>query len=108
MSFESNQLNIPNLQTERLLLRSLTMADWPAYENLMMSERAKYMGGPYTQAAAWGLFCSDMAQWLLVGHGALMFDDRESGQCLGQVGINHGPLFPEQELGWFVYPEAEG
>jgi len=27
----------------------------------------------------------------------------ESGECVGQVGINHGPLFPEKELGWFVY-----
>lgn len=24
------------------------------------------------------------------------------------MGINAGPLFPEWELGWFVYPEFEG
>lgn len=43
-----------------------------------------------------------------MGHGALMIDDARSGECLGQVGINHGPLFPEHELGWFVYESAEG
>lgn len=43
-----------------------------------------------------------------MGHGALMMEDRDSGQCLGQVGINHGPLFPEHELGWLVYSDAEG
>ena len=54
------------------------------------------------------MFCHDIAQWLLMGHGALMIDDTQSGECLGQVGINHGPLFPEHELGWLVYPAAEG
>lgn len=73
-----------------------------------MSDRAQYMGGPYTQAAAWGLFCSDYAQWGFMHHGSLMIEDPGTGRCLGQVGINHGPLFPEHELGWFLYQEAEG
>jgi RimJ/RimL family protein N-acetyltransferase len=99
---------IPTLETERLILRPMNMDDWPNYLALMQSERATYMGGPATKAVAWGMFCHDMAQWALMGHGALMVDDRNSGQCLGQVGINHGPLFPEHELGWFVYADAEG
>ena len=37
-----------------------------------------------------------------------MIDLRTSGECLGQVGISHGPLFPEKELGWLLYPSAEG
>jgi len=37
-----------------------------------------------------------------------MLEERESGLCLGQVGINSGPLFPEDEIGWLVFPEAEG
>jgi len=101
-------VDVPVLKTERLLLRCPAMKDWPAYEQLMRSERAKYMGGPHSQSSAWGMFCSDIAQWDLLGHGALMFDSRVSGECLGQVGINRGPLFPELELGWFVYLEAEG
>jgi hypothetical protein len=99
---------IPTLETERLRLRVQTMQDWPAYASLMMSDRAVHMEGPHTMAEAWGLFCHDLAQWPLLGCGALMIDDRETGECLGQVGINHGPLFPEHELGWMVYPGAEG
>jgi len=99
---------IPTLRTERLTLRPMKMADWPDYANLMQSERARYMGGPMPEAAAWRMFCHDVALWELMGHGALMIDDRETGQTFGQVGINHGPLFPEHELGWFVYPHAEG
>jgi RimJ/RimL family protein N-acetyltransferase len=66
------------------------------------------MGGPHATAAAWGMFCHDAALWALTGQGALMLQDRNTGRCLGQVGINSGPLFPEQELGWFVYAHAEG
>ena len=101
-------VKIPTIETKRLLLRPMTMDDWPDYAALMQSERAAHMGGPYTEQGAWGMFCHDAAQWLLMGHGALMFDDRESGRTLGQVGINHGPLFPENELGWYVYTHAEG
>lgn len=37
-----------------------------------------------------------------------MIEDRQTGTRLGQVGINSGPLFPEQEIGWLVFLEAEG
>lgn len=101
-------MNAPKIETERFVLRPMKMEDWPAYAELMQSDRARHMGGPMTRNAAWGMFCHDVALWALMGHGALMIEDRISGECLGQVGINHGPLFPEHEIGWFVYPHAEG
>ncbi len=48
------------------------------------------MGGPFEARAAWGMFCHDLACWLLFGHGALMIELTVSKQCIGQVGINHG------------------
>lgn len=100
--------DIPRLETERLILRAPGMEDWPDYADLMLSPRAVYMDGPFTISYAWGMFCHDIAQWPLMGHGALMMEERASGACLGQVGINHGPLFPEHELGWLLYQHAEG
>lgn len=99
---------IPTLNTERLILRPPVAADFTAYAALMASERAVYMGGPFDERAAWGMFSSDVAMWALYGHGALMVDLASTGQCVGQVGINHGPLFPEKELGWFLYDGHEG
>jgi RimJ/RimL family protein N-acetyltransferase len=99
---------IPTLVTPRFNLRAMRFEDWPAYRQLMASERARFMGGPFSDTLAWGMFCSDHAQWDLLGCGALMIDDQTTGACIGQVGINAGPLFPEWELGWFIYPEFEG
>ncbi|MGI2031160.1 GNAT family N-acetyltransferase [Rhizobium panacihumi] len=104
-------LPIPTLLTERLTLRVPRMDDWPAYAAFMATERSIYMGGPHAQAIAWGMFCHDVAQWQLLGHGALMIEVREgeaTGQCVGQIGINAGPLFPEYEIGWMLYDGFEG
>ncbi|MBQ2262073.1 MAG: GNAT family N-acetyltransferase [Loktanella sp.] len=99
---------IPTLVTERILLRPMVADDWGPYSALMLSDRSRYMGGPFSKAAAWGMFCADHAQWDLFGAGALMLEEQSTGMCIGQIGINSGPLFPEQEIGWLVFPEAEG
>jgi RimJ/RimL family protein N-acetyltransferase len=96
----------PTLTTARLRLRPMSEGDFPAYAVFMASARSVFMGGPYDVRAAWGVFCHDAAGWALFGHGALMID--HDGQTVGQVGVNHGPLFPEPELGWLVYDGHEG
>ena len=100
-------MDIPTFTTDRLTLRPMTFADWPAYLGLWSTDRSRFMGGPLDRDAAWGAFCQDHAQWSLFGHGALMMDLAD-GTCVGQVGINHGPLFPEKELGWMLYDGYEG
>ncbi len=98
----------PTLKTERLILRLPKIEDWPAFLKTMGAERSCYMGGPFEVDAAWGMFCHGVAQWALMGHGALTIENRQSGECLGQIEINSGPLFPEHELGWVLHQEAEG
>jgi RimJ/RimL family protein N-acetyltransferase len=99
---------IPRIETPRLVLRAPVAGDFPAYARLMASPRAVGLGGPHDERTAWGIFCHDVACWTLFGHGALMVDLRASGVCVGQVGINDGPLFPEKELGWLLYEGHEG
>ncbi len=99
---------IPTLRTPRLVLRPMAEADFPAYATFLASPRAAGLGGPLSTRQAWGMFCHDIACWSLFGHGGLMIDLRTDGVCIGQVGINHGPLFPEKELGWLLYAGYEG
>ena len=99
---------IPTLHTRRLTLRAPAMTDFPAYAGFWASRRSRHMGGPRDPQGAWFWFCHDCAQWQLTGHGALMIDRSDTGETVGQVGVNAGPLFPETELGWMLYPDHEG
>lgn len=96
----------PTLTTARLLLRAMVPDDFGPYAALMAGQRSVFMGGPYAVRDAWGLFCHDAAGWDLFGFGALMIE--VNGRTVGQVGINHGPLFPEPELGWMLFEGYEG
>jgi RimJ/RimL family protein N-acetyltransferase len=95
----------PTLHTARLVLRPATMADFPAYAAFVTSDRARFMGGPHDRAKAWDWFCNDTAQWVLLDMGALIVTHQ--GRAIGQVAVCHGPIFPEAELGWFLYGAAD-
>lgn len=99
---------IPTLETARLVLRPPTLDDYPAFAAIMKSDRARYMGGPFDDWGAWGMFCHDIVGWSLFGHGALMIERKSDSLCIGEVSINHGPLFTEKELGWMLYEGHEG
>ena len=99
---------IATIRTDRLTLRPQVFEDFPAYHAFPASPRSAGMGGPFDARAAWGMFCHDLACWPFFGHGALMIELADTKQCIGQVGINHGPLFPEKELGWLLYDGYEG
>ncbi|WP_209427321.1 GNAT family N-acetyltransferase [Pararhodobacter sp. SW119] len=98
----------PIIRTERLLLREPILADWPSFAEVMTSDRARHMGGPFSIEYAWGAFCHGIALWQLFGVGNLSIELRATQQCIGQIEINQGPRFPEPELGWQLQSEAEG
>lgn len=101
-------MSAPTLRTERLVLRPLQAADFPAYGAFLATERSRFMGGPYTGWAAWGMFCHEIACWDLYGHGGLLIERLSDGAAMGVIEVNDGPLFPEKELGWMLYEGFEG
>lgn len=101
-------MTAPTLTTVRLTLRAPVAADFPAYAALMASPRSAGMGGPFDEREAWGIFCHEIACWHLFGHGGLTITRTDTGEAVGMVEINAGPLFPEPELGWQLYDGHEG
>jgi RimJ/RimL family protein N-acetyltransferase len=95
----------PTLQTTRLVLRPLTMADFPIYRDFVTSDRTQFMSGPHDAATAWNWFSNDTAQWALLDLGALAVTCQ--GRAVGTVGVCGGPIFPEPELGWFLFDAAD-
>ena len=99
---------VPILHTDRLVLREPILDDWPTFADIMTSDRARFMGGPFSVDYTWGAFCHGLALWRLFGVGNLTIELRRTGECLGQIEINQGPRFPEPELGWQLSKPAEG
>ncbi len=100
--------HIPVLETDRLVLRAQTRADWPAYKALLMSERARYMGGPKDDQGAWAAFAGDLAGWLLDDFGYWTAVLKNTNDAVAFLGIMKPPIFPETEIGWMTTPEGEG
>ncbi|PIE14161.1 MAG: GNAT family N-acetyltransferase [Rhodobacterales bacterium] len=101
-------LDVPVIETERLILRALTMADFPAYRDAFASQRTQYVGGPLDELQSWSNFCKETAPWTLTGLGAWAVEERDSGAFTGVIGFYNHPYFPEVELGWMVLPTGEG
>lgn len=99
---------IPTLTTDRLILRPHRMDDFDMLATVMATPHVQYMGGPMDRKQAWQSFCCDIAQWHLLGHGAWAVDRRDSGKFIGQITIIKPPHFPETEIGWVFFPQAEG
>ncbi len=98
----------PRLNTERLSLRRPAMEDFPVYAAFLAGKRSIFMGGPLPERRAWSWFCNDVAQWTLLGIGGLIIVRRDEDTPIGQVAVCHGPIFPEPELGWFLFDGHEG
>lgn len=98
---------VPVLDTRRLQLRGPRIYDFDAFAGIMTSDRAVYMGGPFTREAAWDGFTNYTANWLLHGHG-LWTIDAQTTPSAGFVTLGYEYEDPEAELGVFLTADAEG
>jgi RimJ/RimL family protein N-acetyltransferase len=99
---------VPVVRTPRLRLRAPLLADFPAYAAVFTSERSRFMGGPFTEDAAFADFCQGVAGWMLRGAGMWTVTLEGQDAPLGWIylWIEHGD--PEPELGWVLTEAAEG
>jgi len=102
-------VNTPVIETDRLVLRAPQPGDWPACRAMMMSERARFIGGPAPEGRAWRSFSNLTGHWVLRGYGNFVFCLKGSDDALGMTGAWYPADWPERELGCSVWaPEAEG
>lgn len=94
------------IKTTRLTLRPYTNDCFDSYADLMGSDRAVHMGGPFDRGAAWKYFATDASAATLTGHGCyiLWYQDVR----IGFAGVIFPPDFPEPEMGWGLYDGYEG
>ena len=104
----SVDFQIPVIETERLRLRLPKASDLPAHVAFRASERSKGVGGPFNAASSFHHLSGVIGQWQLKGYGRWMVADKATDAPLGVVGIYHPDDWPEAEIGWSIYEEAEG
>ena len=109
-------MTIPVLETERLILRAPTLADFPAHFALWSHPRtlAHFGGITYSEEEIWMRFRSHLGGWFLNGHGMWGVQDKQSGRYIGSLGFFQAmrPLDPafrnDPEAGWAIHPDFHG
>ncbi|MGL5010429.1 MAG: GNAT family N-acetyltransferase [Paracoccaceae bacterium] len=99
---------VPVIETTRLRLRAPVIGDFPAYRAVFVSDRSRYIGGPFTDEEAFGDFCQGVAGWMLRGAGMWTLTEAGSDTAIGWIYLWTEMGDAEPELGWILVPEAEG
>lgn len=98
---------IPALETERLLLRSPAIGDFPTYEAFYADpDASQYYGGPLPSHRAWGVLAADLGHWQLRGYGRWAVETRDGGEMVGGCGLWWPMGWPRSELTWWITPSA--
>lgn len=98
----------PIIETQRLRLRHHTGDDVTAMAPFFASNWARYMGGPISHDELFRWIAAETVSWQWQGYGSWAVTLKDTGELIGQTGINKPPRFPEVELGWCILPHVEG
>jgi RimJ/RimL family protein N-acetyltransferase len=102
-------LDIPVLETERLILRGPLDSDFePIAAFFADAARSWGFGGPLPRTEAWRWFAGSVGHWALHGYGFWTITGKSTGEPLGITGIWNPEGWAEPEIGWFAFAAAEG
>lgn len=94
------------IETARLLLRRPVPADWDAFRDFMMSDRATAFGSQGNIGKAFRAFASELGHWEMFGYGMFAVTRKGEERPVALVGPWTPPDWPETEIGWMVLDAA--
>ena len=104
-------MRIPELRTERLLLRGFRDADLDAVAAMCADPQVmRYLGDGRTldRDDSWRQMAMLMGHWALRGFGNWAVEERATGAYVGRVGLHYPEGWPEREVGWVLAPRHWG
>ena len=102
---------IPELETERLLLRALRIDDLDAYAAMYSDPdvmRFLEQGEPLGRDVAFRSMAGHLGHWQLRGYGQWALQERASGRFVGRAGLWQPEGWPGLEIGWVLSRDAWG
>src|SRR6266436_4007846 len=79
-------MEIPTLQTDRLLLRPFSAADVDAYVELNANQEVmRYIDKVQDREAAFRSLCANIGHWHVRGYGPWAVEDRATGRLIGRA-----------------------
>ncbi len=101
--------SIPVLETERLALRGLRQADLDAYAAFFADAHlTRFIGGALSREDAWRNMAMRAGSWLLRGFGYWAVETKEAREMVGICGLTYPEGWPEEEIGWAIFPAHQG
>jgi RimJ/RimL family protein N-acetyltransferase len=109
-------VEIPVLETERLVLRALQPQDFEAHAAMWADPGVtRYIGGtPQTREQSWVRLLRHLGMWQAMGFGFWAVTERASGRLIGEAGFHdlkrdvEPGLSGTMETGWGFVPEVHG
>ena len=102
----------PVLETERLLLRPPSGADFEAWAAFTADpEASRFLGGPAGRPTAWRNLCTMAGSWTVMGFGNFSVIEKATGRWVGRIGLNEILDWPgpdKVEVGWELHQEFWG
>ncbi|MBD2534941.1 GNAT family N-acetyltransferase [Nostoc flagelliforme FACHB-838] len=102
---------IPQLLTERLILREFREEDLDAYAQMCGDEEVmRYVGNgrPLSRGESWRSLAMMLGHWHLRGYGMWAVEEGASSEMIGRIGCWKPEGWPGLEIGWTLRREYWG
>ena len=96
---------IPQLETQRLILRGFREQDLDAYADMCGDpEVMRYIGAgkPLSRVESWRNMAMILGHWQLRGYSLWAVEERQSGEMIGRIGCWQPEGWPGFEIGWML------
>ena len=94
-------VEIPVLETGRLVMREWRRSDFDAYAaSNADAEVQRFLGGPQDREQSWRTLALQIGHWELRGYGQWALERREDGRMIGRAGLWNPEGWFGVEVGW--------